>query len=272
MYWWILGPVLGLIAIFLIYLFLIAPTKIKKEKMTPFCRPYAHRGLWGERAPENSLTAFRLAAEAGFAIELDVHLTKDGEVVVFHDNTLARMCGVYGVVEEKTYAELQQYRLDGTDERIPLLREVLETVAGRVPFLIELKGENTNTALCPATVSVLRGYEGPWCVESFNPILLRWFKKNAPHVVRGFLSSDFTGGKREGSKILNFALTTLLTDVLCRPNFHAWDKNYPKRLGLRICIGLFGATSMVYTVKDNAAYLSYIKTGTYPIFDSFRPE
>lgn len=269
----ILLIVLGAILLLslLLWLFLIAP-RARKKAIQPFLRPYAHRGLWGEGIPENSLAAFDRAAAHGYAIELDVQLSADGVVMVFHDATLKRVCGLDGKLRERTAAELRECHLSGTEQYIPTLREVLDTVAGRVPLLIELKGESSDTALVPATLAVLAGYAGLWCMESFNPLLLRAVKKEAPHVVRGLLSSDFIKGKRKGSKMLNFALSKLLLTFLCRPAFHAWDQKYPHRLGLRTGIRLFGAGSMVYTVRDPEKYETFIRNGTYPIFEGFLPK
>ncbi len=260
------------LALFALWLFLIAPRARKKE-MQPFLRPYAHRGLWGEGIPENSLAAFRRAAEHGFAIELDVQLSGDGEVMVFHDYTLRRVCDIEGKVCEYTAAELTKMHLSGVEgETIPTLRQALDAVDARVPLLIELKGENGNVALVPAVLKVLEGYRGAWCMESFNPLLLREVKRHAPHVVCGLLSSDFIKGKRKGSKPLNFALSALLLTFLCRPAFHAWDWRYPKRLALRVGIRMFGAASLVYTIRDKAAFDRYMAVGVYPIFEGFLPD
>ena len=253
-----------------LWLFLIAP-RPQKNKIQPFLRPYAHRGLWGQEAPENSLRAFDLAAQKGFAIELDVQLSADGTVMVFHDYTLDRMCGVTGKLAEKTASELSALSLKGTGEHIPTLREVLEVVGGRVPLLIELKGESGNVSLCPAVAALLSEYRGEWCVESFNPLLLRWFKKNCPHVVRGLLSTNLLREKKSGSKALNFALSAAWLTFLCRPAFHAWDKKYRGRLGVCFGIALFGAASFVYTVKNEKEYDAYIREGISPIFDEFEP-
>jgi len=163
----------ALLVLLALWLFLIAP-RARRAAVKPFLRGYAHRGLWGQGVPENSLTAFRLAAEQGFAIELDVQLSSDGEVMVFHDYTLTRMCKTEQKLADLSAADLGALKLDGTDEGIPTLREVLTVVAGRVPLLIELKGENGNVSLCPRVAAALEGYEGEWCVESFNPLLLRW--------------------------------------------------------------------------------------------------
>ena len=258
--------------LFALWLFLIAP-RARKKAMKPFLRPYAHRGLWGGEIPENSLAAFRRAAEHGFAIELDVQLSSDGEVMVFHDYTLDRVCGIHGKVAEHTARELTQMPLNGVEnECIPTFRQVLNAVDGRVPLLIDLKGENGNTDLVPAVLGLLADYKGEWCMETFNPLLLRAVRKQAPKVVRGLLSTDLIKEKRKGSKLLNFMLSALWLTFLCRPAFHAWDQKHPKRLALRVGIKWFGAASFVYTVRDEAAYEQYIAGGTYPIFEGFVPK
>lgn len=272
-WYFILLIVLGACALALLalWLYLIAP-RAKRDAMTPFLRAYAHRGLWGGELPENSLGAFRAAAEAGFAIELDIQLSSDGVVMVFHDYTLDRVCGRAGKVCEHTAAELGEILLNGVKgERIPTLAEVLATVAGRVPLLIELKGENGDTSLVPAALAVLKGYQGAWCMESFNPLLLRAVKKHAPHVIRGLLSTNLLKEKKNGSKLLNFALSAHLFNFLCRPQFLAFDQNHPRRAGLRTGLSLFGATPFVYTVKNEADYERHLKNGVCPIFDEFCP-
>ncbi len=258
-------------AFFALWLFLVAP-RARREAVKPFLRPFAHRGLWGGDVPENSKTAFRLAAEKGFAIELDVQLSRDGEVMVFHDYTLARMCKRDVKLADLTAEELANCTLNGTEETIPTFREVLEIVGGRVPLLVELKGESGNTALCPAVAALLDEYEGDWCVESFNPLLLRWFKKHRKNAVRGLLSTDLIKEKKSGSRVLNFALSALWLTFLCRPAFHAWDKHYPRRLALRCGIKCFGAASFVYTVKDQTEYEKHLAAGNSPIFDGFLPQ
>lgn len=268
----VLGGIAGLALLWLLlWYFLTAPKKCRN--VAEFVRPYAHRGLlWGEGSyPENSLPAFRAAAEAGFAIELDVQLSRDGEVFVFHDYTLTRMCGRPEKLAELTAAELSVIPLAGSDERIPTLAEVLEAVGGRVPLLIELKGESGDTAVCPATRAVLSGYPGKWCVESFNPLLLCEFRKNAPQVVRGLLITDVNKEKKEGSRLLGAALSRELLNFLCRPHFVAWDKKYPKGRARRAALHRHRAASFVFTVRNEAEFSTLTAAGHAPIFDSFLP-
>ncbi|MBQ9098631.1 MAG: glycerophosphodiester phosphodiesterase [Clostridia bacterium] len=258
--------------LFALWLFLIAP-RARKKDIQPFLCSYAHRGLWNGERPENSLSAFAAAVQAGFGIELDVQLSADGEVMVFHDYTLDRVCARPGKVIEHTAAELTQMPLCGvTDQCIPTFRQVLETVGGRVSLLIELKGESGNTALVPKVLELLQSYDGPWCMESFNPLLLRAVRKQAPNTVIGLLSTDLIKEKRKGNRLLNFALSALWLTFLCRPAFHAWDGHHPRRVALRVGLKWFDAASFVYTVRDPAAYRQYMANHTYPIFEGFVPE
>ena len=151
------------------FAFLVAPGRATRAQKAPFLyRNYAHRGLHTEdgTVPENSLPAFRAAAEAGYAVEMDVHLTADDQLVVFHDDTLERMGGVPGVIDDFTLAELRALRLGDTDCVIPTFAEALEALGGRVPLLLEVKRGHNNRRLCALTLAALRTYGGPDCVQS----------------------------------------------------------------------------------------------------------
>lgn len=249
------------------WLFLIAP---RRKKLAELAVPYAHRGLWNATLPENSLPAFQKAVEHGFGIELDVQLSADGEVMVFHDSTLSRVCRREGRLADFSAGELSAFSLSGSEETIPTLREVLALVKGRVPLLIELKGESGNTALCPAVAALLRDYHGAYSVESFNPLLLRWFKKHEKNTVRGLLVTDLQKAKRPGSRGVNFLLSHCLLNFLCRPAFFAYDKAYPHSIARRVG-RLLGAGMFVYTVHDPAEYRRFLSNGICPIFDGFLP-
>lgn len=258
------------LVLFLIWFFLTAAKPVKKEKAAPFCRPYAHRGLYGGEIPENSLPAFRRAAERGIAIELDVQLSADGEVFVFHDYNLKRMCGKDVLLANTPADVLRNTRLSGTEYTIPTFAEVLSAVAGRVPLLIELKGENFDTALCPKVAALLDTYGGEWCVESFNPVLLCWFRKHRKNAVRGLLVTDLIKEKKSGSKIANFALSAQWLNFLCRPAFIAYDGHYPGSVARKLNRAR-GAFQCVYTVKDKEKFKTYLRNGEYPIFEHFEP-
>lgn len=153
--------------------------------------PIAHRGLHGHGVPENSLGAFRAASANGYPLELDVRLSLDGEVIVFHDRTLHRMTGRPGDVSGSDAAALARLPLGETNECIPLLRDVLAADTITTPLLIEVKNAGAAGALEAATWDLLRDYHGEFAVQSFNPETLKWFKAHAPDVVRGHLAGDF---------------------------------------------------------------------------------
>lgn len=253
------------------YLFCIAPRM--KGKYTPAREPfrtsYAHRGLHGAGVPENSMTAFREAVRKGYGIELDLQLSRDGEIMVFHDYELERVTGKRGRLSDHDAEELHALRLAGTEEQIPYFREVLSLVDGKVPLLIELKGESlTDMRLCKAVEELLRGYPGPYCIESFNPAQLRWWKKNCPGVVRGQLVTDLTR-KKDGSCSKNpadYLLTGLCFNVCSRPDFISADGRM-KNPSVKLCETVFRADRFVWTVMGDGNRRACLEKKQYPIFE-----
>ncbi len=155
--------------------------------------PVAHRGLHGQGqyAPENSLRAFANAIRRGFAIELDVHASLDGEAIVFHDDTLMRMTGQDGLLAQFLTRDLVAMTLKGSDQHIPTLAQVLDLVRGQVGLLIELKTERATDDRLERRVSeLLRPYRGPVAVQSFNPATIRWFARYHGDLPRGQLAYD----------------------------------------------------------------------------------
>jgi glycerophosphoryl diester phosphodiesterase len=151
-------------------------------------RPIAHRGLWrAGLTPENSLAAFQAACAAGYGVELDVRLTADGEVVVFHDEGLERLTTESGLVEERTLQELTGVTLLGGERQtIPSLAQALQVIAGRGLLLVELKTPAGQEGLLEAAVAnLLKGYAGPVAVLSFNARALAWLARRHPTIPRG---------------------------------------------------------------------------------------
>ena len=153
---------------------------------------FAQRGLHNNKYPENSLGAFQYAKQKSFGIELDVRLTKDNEVVVFHDDNLQRMCRVNKDVRELTLEELRECRLKETGFTIPTLEEVLDLIHDEVPIIIELKPLKKAPYFPELVYNIIASYKGRVAVKSFNPLYIIWFKKNAPKIIRGMLSCNFT--------------------------------------------------------------------------------
>lgn len=228
---------------------------------------YAHRGLHGCGVPENSLAAFRRAAEAGYGAELDVHLTRDGRLAVIHDGDLRRMCGVSGRVEEKTAAELSALRLAGTEERIPFLEEVLPLFAGRAPLVVELKTDWRSAAeLACRTVECLDRFSIDYCVESFDPRPLLWLRRHRPNVLRGQLSQNFHRHPSGQGLWNRLALTNLLYNVFTRPDFVAYRFGDQERLAVRLC-RRSGVRMAYWTLRSWADIILAEQEGALVIFE-----
>ncbi|MEG2259729.1 MAG: glycerophosphodiester phosphodiesterase family protein [Oscillospiraceae bacterium] len=169
------------------YLYLVFPTRVSKEQREIFAnRCYAHRALYDNKTdrPENSLPAFEAAMRAGYGCELDVQFTKDKKLIVFHDNDFLRSSGVDKKVWELTYDEIKQIKLFESSESVPLFSEVLETVNGREPLIVEIKAEQLTNEwygeLCDATLQMLRGYKGNFVSRAFTPLLCAGLRKMRP--------------------------------------------------------------------------------------------
>ncbi len=265
-----LGFIAAVAVLFLLYLFVLVRPAAKIPPDRRLLCDYAHRGLHGEGVPENSLKAFRLAAEAGYGIELDIQLSSDREVMVFHDYTLCRMTGREGKLSEFTSDELSKLSLDGTDEHIPRFREVLELVDGKVPLLVELKGEDFSTELCVRAAELLLEYDGTYCVESFNPILLGKMAKLLPMVYRGILFTNVAKDKKRTTP-LNLILSYMASNVIARPNFIACNEVYRNSLAAKICTGFYKAKCFTWTHKTRESYDKAKRNGEYAIFEDFMP-
>lgn len=233
---------------------------------------YAHRGLHTHGVPENSLGAFRRAAEHNYGIELDVHLLKDGSLAVLHDHSLKRTAGADVTIEELTAQDLSGYFLDGTREQIPLLSQVLELVGGRVPLIIELKPTKENYAqLTLAAVTMLEGYEGVWCMESFDPRCIYWLKKHRPEIIRGQLAENFLRTKGGLHPVLKLLMSWQLTHFLTMPDFVAYKYRDRKNLGTFLSRRLWGAQGVSWTLKSQQELDTAVEEGWIPIFEGFEP-
>lgn len=200
----------------------------KLDEMTLFKKPIAHRGLHGEGLPENSMGAFKNAAEKGYPIELDIRLSLDSFVVVFHDANLHRMTGSKQNVEDLTYSELKQLKLQGTEYGIPLFKDVLSEIDGKVPILIEIKDSPGNIELCDAFIKEMENYKGEFAVQSFNPYILRYIYDKCPVMFRGQLAT-FDYGKNL-SKIKAFLLKRLFFIQTAKPHFISYNaENLPNK-------------------------------------------
>lgn len=271
----LLEAIIFILVIITLYLIVIMP-KLRRNPAAKSLdhRLYAHRGLHDNKseAPENSLRAFELAVEHGYGIELDVQLTKDKVPVVLHDYNLKRACNTDFKVSEHTYEELKQFRLFESQEKIPKFTEVLELVNGKVPLIIELKIPWTADSLCTEVSAILKDYKGIYCIESFNPFGLIWYKKHYPRIVRGQLATDFTKEKIDGSKVQYFILKHLLMNFLTKPDFIAYHHVYKKGLSFTICRKLYRVKTVAWTIQNQKDFENCSRFYELFIFDSFIPE
>lgn len=259
-----------LLVLTLIYLFMVAPKMINRVDRTPFYnRHYAHRGLFDNNsdAPENSLAAFKKAVDAGYGIELDVQLSKDNQLVVFHDATLKRMCGVDGKVWDYTLAELKQFKLANSNETIPTFEEYLNVVDGKVPFILEYKLDRVQTKVCELANEALTSYRGAYCIESFHPLALLWYRRNRPDIMRGQLCEEFFRNDTYKGKLLYMILPYLPFNFLTRPDFVAYNHLHEHNISRRVAKA-FGGLSVAYTIKSVEEYEAVKDKFDLFIFDS----
>ena len=266
--------VLALAVVFLLYLLCLRCSRRRDWSAFRGWR-YAHRGFHDKpRIPENSLPAFRRAVQCGFGAELDVHLMKDGHLAVIHDASLLRTAGADVLIEDLTAEELSAYTLEGTEQHIPLLEEVLPIFAGKAPLIVELKAERGNAeALAAAACKLLDRYRVDYCMESFDPRCLAWLWHNRPDVVRGQLSENFTrhgdGAQLPGA--VRWALGNLLLNCYARPDFIAYRFEDRAALSLKLCRGVYGAQEFSWTIRSRAHMDAAEAAGALVIFEQFDP-
>ncbi len=262
------------VAIVVLYFLAIMPRLSNRKAREAFQGVYyAHRGLHDNEsvAPENSLEAFRRAVKAGYGIELDVQLTKDKVPVVFHDFTLERVCGKEGKVYDYTWEELKGFKLFETDETIPRMEEVLKVVKGKVPLIVELKVEWMDISVCPIVDALLREYKGLYCIESFNPMALLWYRRCHNDVVRGQLADGFLkSGEFKGP--LYGILQNLLLNWMTKPDFVAYNHKYAQTISRKLCRKLYKNTAVAWTIKSQTELDAAKKNFELFIFDSFVPQ
>lgn len=265
---------IGAAVLVILYFLAIMPRLSHRKERKDFLGVYyAHRGLHDNAsgAPENSLAAFRKAVKAGYGIEMDVQLTRDKVPVVFHDFTLERICGKEGKVCDYTWQELKEFKLCDSEETIPGFEEVLRTVKGKVPLIVELKVEWLDISVCPVADKLLREYKGLYCVESFNPLVLSWYRRYHNDVVRGQLSDGFTkSGEFKG--ILYVLLQNLMLNWVTKPDFVAYNHKYADVPARKICKGLYKNMAAAWTIKSQEELEKARNKFDIFIFDSFIPD
>ncbi len=234
----------------------------------------AHRGLHSKTVPENSLSAFRLAIEHGYAIETDVRLSKDGALVLFHDDDLIRTCKIDKLVSECTLEQLSRIRLEGSEEKIPTLLEFLTLVNGQVPILLEIKdvqGANRKRYL-RKIAAAFDGYEGEYAVQSFHPFLIKGYKKLHPEIPCGILATALSKKSDFGNSVFWRIKAKVVKenalDFWVKPDFLSYRaEDFPQKATER-----FQGIKLAWTVRSYATQEIVKNYADNIIFEDFLPE
>lgn len=231
--------------------------------------PIAHRGLFTEKFPENSLSAFKNAVKNNYPIELDVICLADGTPIVFHDEKLARLTGKDGFISNCNYGDISKLTLLGTKEKIPTLKEALDVIGGKVPVLIEIKNYGKVGLIEKAVWKTLQLYSGEYAIDSYNPYTLEWFKHNAPKVKRGQHASLYKN--KEITGIGKFSLKRmLLNKKISEPNFIVYSTEDLPSKYLKKYYGVLPIIAdSVNSENEKNGIIEYVDNY---IFDSFEPK
>lgn len=229
--------------------------------------PIAHRGLYNNTTiPENSLSAFKTAIAKGYAIEIDVQLSQDGELVIFHDHDLERITGQSGKIKDTVYTQPQQYKLLQTLETIPTLKQTLDLVQGQVPLFIEIKNSGEAGLLEQKVHQLLRGYQGPVMIVSFNAKSLEWFRLNAPDLYRG---QNLPLEEWHSFSLFTICRHSLINCKISKPHIIIYNALKFPRLLVRILSWFKPLIAYNVTSLETASALKDMTTNI--IFDQFEP-
>lgn len=232
---------------------------------------FAHRGLFNEEYPENSMEAFDNAIKHGYGIELDVQFSKDKQLVVFHDDNLKRVTGDKRNVCNVEYKELKILSLSNTNKTIPLFKDVLTQIGGKVPLIVEIKHGKNTKELAEETYKLLKDYKGKYAVQSFDPFILHWYVKNQPQVIRGQLSAspkNYIGFKAYEK----FILANLFLDFKSKPDYISYELKGLPNFMVSFSKKVLKTPVLVWTIKnENELEIAKTKVDGY-IFDSFIPK
>ena len=255
----------------ILYVYLIAPRMFHKPDCSVLVGTnFAHRGIHNKKCgrPENSLSAIQMAVDLHYGIEIDVQLTKDNKVVVFHDFDLKRVCGIDKKVCDLTYEELTKYHLLDTKEQIPLLSQVLEIVDGSVPLLVEFKCKNIKDQIAPRADDLLAEYKGVYYIQSFHPIVLWWYRKNKPNIIRGQLA-EHHGWKNLLYNFVLFLHKHLIFNAVSRPDYISYNFEHQKEVSLNICKYFFRRPIAAWTVRSKKELQKCMDKFDVIIFEDF---
>ncbi|MGS0971697.1 MAG: glycerophosphodiester phosphodiesterase family protein [Candidatus Izemoplasmataceae bacterium] len=232
---------------------------------------FAHRGYHTlkEKIPENSLLAFQRAIDYGYAIECDIRLTKDHQVVVFHDANLYRMCGVDQMIEHSLFDEINEYCLLDSNEKIPLLNDLLKLVSGKVPLLIELKTNRNAKTISRALEKEMKDYTGLYAIQSFDPSVILWYKRNQPTVLRGQIAQ--LDNEKKNRWLIRYMADRMILNIITKPHFINY-KISDMPLKILDVLHKKGIPILAYTAKSQEDFDFVVKHYDNAMFEGFHPK
>lgn len=207
---------------------------------------FAHRGIYNNiNIPENSLDSFKKAIKSNYNIELDLELTKDNIIIVFHDDNLNRMTGKKAFIKDLTYHEIESLNLLNTNEKIPTFKEVLDLIKGKVNINIEIKKVKKYKKLINELIPILNNYQGNYIFQSFDLKTLIRLKNTFPNIKRGLLISPNKNNYLYKYKLLNILNRLSLIDFIS-----IYKKMYSKYLTSKY-------PTLIWTIKDKKELSKY---------------
>ena len=224
----------------------------------------SHRGLHQNRLiPENSLKAFEKAVLKNFAIELDITISKDEQIVVFHDETLYRLCGIKQNIEDMNYSFFKELKLYESDEYIPLFKEVLELIKGKVPLIVEIKKHKKIGLLESGLIQLLNNYKGEYFICSFEKDILSYLKFNNPNLKRGLIFESLPQKFKKYNKTI-----FLYKFFKTKPDFVSLDYKLISTCIYKFCLKK-SIPIITWTIKTKEDYEKVDKKVDAIIFENF---
>lgn len=231
-------------------------------------RPVAHRGLHDNKSiPENSMVAFKNAIDHDYGIEFDVYLTDDNKLIIHHDDSLKRMCGIDVFPEKIDTSKLEEYKLLNTNYSIPLFLDFLKLVDGKVNLICEIKTTKKVNEVCEKLYDVIKDYKGNFCVESFDPKIVNWWYKNHKEIILGQLYTSKSELQYYYAKLLRqykkVDFLAINVNSLTDKYFLNIKKKYPKKKLITWTVRTNEQLNKAKEVADNFIFESIIKNDDY---------
>lgn len=226
---------------------------------------YTHRGYYlkDQSIPENTLESFQKSIDLGYGIELDVQLSKDGVIYVFHDDTLKRLFGGNCKFQDLSSEEIDRLRLNGSI--IPRFSEVLILIDGQVDLIVELKVRKDYRELCEKVVEYLDFYSGAFLVESFDPRIVAWFRFKKPEYTRGHIIMQ--AKEFDFPKIAHLWIHLFLNFIM-RPDFMAVKKTLLP-MGFNVSLfKLLGGKVVSWTIHEEDPVFNDIDAQIFEFYEA----